>query len=1057
MMSQLTEYNEHFKNILNSLNPSQKKAVESIEGPVMVIAGPGTGKTQVLAARIANILLETDTNPENILCLTFTDSAATNMRQRLQKFIGLAAFKVNIYTFHALCNDIIQQNLALFPKNNLEPLSELENLDIMKILIDNFDINHPLKRIKDEHYFYQNALKQLFSNIKKEGFDINYLIEHIDNYIQKLPENSDFQYKRAFKTFKKGDLKQEQYNQECERLEKLKAAILELPKYNALLLQNNRYDFDDMINWINNLFEHQPHIKNYYQEKFQYILVDEYQDTSLNQNKLVSYLSDFWDKPNLFVVGDDDQSIYRFQGANIQNLLEFKDKYITDLDTELVVLTDNYRSTPNIVNIAKQCIAFNTHRLSAEIPNINKNFKSAHPNLKNLDLPIQYQLYQTSLDEFIDIAQKIKSLIINQNVMAQDIAVLFKENKIGDEFQRILQLYQIPFSSSRTLNVLDELKVKQFIQILWYCLYENQLESINTNDGLLFEILHFQFFNIPHHIITQEFLLFREDQKDYFKISFRQYLIEKYSIENSKVSSENYILNVIRKLTQYIELQNNFNFLQFMDFVFKDSGLAGFLMRDSDNLTTLNIFHSLFDFVKQEVHKNPSLSLLNFLEITKKMTDAGLSLMYQAINPNPNAVQLLTTHKSKGLEFKYVFIIQLSKHYWEGKRSPNSLFKLPQTIFEQVRKTSKDLEKNEDFEESRRLFYVALTRASEYLHISNAHATLQGKVIEASQFVAEIFPNYQEVQPFSCPMDTSKEYLLKLFDPLQSIQMNTEQVSLLKELVDNFKLNVTAFNNYLECPIKFYYQNLIKIPGTRSSTLYFGNVIHKTFERYFKESHKNNQLLSLEDLLVIFKKCLFYEFREGFNAMEINKFEKYGQECLKNYYQKYVQDWHLDFEIEKQIKVCTADGIHLNGRFDKIEFLNSELHIIDYKTGNPKKAEAKLLPPNHKDPHGGSYWRQAAFYYLLLLEERKHSMTHLQFIFDFIEPETPFNKDALIKKSIIISSAEIEEFKKIVVDVWQKIKQHDFKTGCGKTECYWCEFVKTNELNQAIVNENVEE
>ncbi|MDI9337520.1 MAG: PD-(D/E)XK nuclease family protein, partial [Alphaproteobacteria bacterium] len=191
--------------------------------------------------------------------------------------------------------------------------------------------------------------------------------------------------------------------------------------------------------------------------------------------------------------------------------------------------------------------------------------------------------------------------------------------------------------------------------------------------------------------------------------------------------------------------------------------------------------------------------------------------------------------------------------------------------------------------------------------------------------------------------------------------------------------------------------------------------------------------------------------------MEINKFEKYGQECLKNYYQKYVQDWHLDFEIEKQIKVCTTEGIHLNGRFDKIEFLNSEIHIIDYKTGNPKKAEAKLLPPNHKEPHGGSYWRQAAFYYLLFLEERKHSMTHLQFIFDFIEPETPFNKDALIKKSIIISSAEIEEFKKIVVDVWQKIKQHDFKTGCGKPECYWCEFVKTNELNQAILNENVEE
>src|SRR5579871_3187787 len=216
---------QQYQKVYNGLNANQRLAVDTIEGPVMVIAGPGTGKTQILSARIGKILMEPDTRPENILCLTYTDAGAVAMRRRLLSFIGPDAYKVNIYTFHAFCNDIIQENLSLFEKTSLDAISELERIELFKKLIDAFPKNHPLKRYRGDVYFEIGNLKNLFSLMKREGLSPEFINKQIDEYIESLPTRDEYIAKRAVKDFKKGDVRTDKIKEEKEKMEKLRAAV----------------------------------------------------------------------------------------------------------------------------------------------------------------------------------------------------------------------------------------------------------------------------------------------------------------------------------------------------------------------------------------------------------------------------------------------------------------------------------------------------------------------------------------------------------------------------------------------------------------------------------------------------------------------------------------------------------------------------------------------------------------------------------------------------------------------------------------------------------------
>ena len=399
-----------FQKVYQQLNPEQKVAVDTIEGPVMVIAGPGTGKTQILGARIGKILLETDTLPSNILCLTYTDAGAVAMRRRLLSFIGPEAYRVNIFTFHAFCNEVIQANLSLFEKHSMDPVSDLERIEILKRLIDQLPKGNPLKRYRGDVYFEMTYLQGLFSAMKREGWTPAFLEERIEAFRKDMETNDEFRYKnsRAGK-WNKGELKPAYYL-ELERMDKLAAAIREFERYQEAMRRANRYDFDDMINWVIKAFQENPSLLADYQERYLYILVDEFQDSSGNQNALVELLISYWENPNIFVVGDDDQSIFRFQGANLENMEEFAKSRMSD-ELRPIVLTRNYRSSPAILEAAGALIGRNEERLVRKMEGLSKDLVSSNPERMALTIAPRLKEYLSLRHEMGGIALEISELI----------------------------------------------------------------------------------------------------------------------------------------------------------------------------------------------------------------------------------------------------------------------------------------------------------------------------------------------------------------------------------------------------------------------------------------------------------------------------------------------------------------------------------------------------------------------------------------------------------------------------------------------------------------------
>ncbi|HEY1165099.1 MAG TPA: ATP-dependent helicase, partial [Chitinophaga sp.] len=425
------QYHQRFQDVYSRLNERQREAVDNTEGPVMVIAGPGTGKTQILASRIGKILHDTDFLPQNILCLTYTDAGTVAMRKRLTDFIGPDAYRVNIHTFHSFCNEVIQDNLALFEKNALDPISELEKIQLLKKLIDGFTKDNPLKRYRGDVYFDMKNLATLFSTMKREGWTVDYIRASIKAYLDSLPDREEYICKRATKNFKKGDVRTDKIEIEAEKMARLQAAVEQFDVFQSMMQAAGRYDFDDMINWVIRAFEQHPQLLADYKERYQYILVDEYQDTSGTQNRLIELLIRGEELPNVFVVGDDDQSIYRFQGANIENMEQFAGSFAETLLT--IVLTQNYRSVQPILDISMSLIDNNGQsRLVNQLPGLSKQLVASNGNLTGLSIPPLIQRYNTPRDEMAGITLAVTRLL-EEGVNPGKIAVIYRENRYGED------------------------------------------------------------------------------------------------------------------------------------------------------------------------------------------------------------------------------------------------------------------------------------------------------------------------------------------------------------------------------------------------------------------------------------------------------------------------------------------------------------------------------------------------------------------------------------------------------------------------------------------------
>jgi DNA helicase II / ATP-dependent DNA helicase PcrA len=1027
------------------LNPQQRKAVDAIEGPVMVIAGPGTGKTQILASRIGKILLETDVLPQNILCLTYTDAGVVAMRKRLLQFIGPDAYKVNLYTFHAFCNEVIQENLSLFEKTALDPISDLEKIELFKELIDTFPKNHPLKRYRGDVYFEINNLQQLFSTMKREGWTPEFIHQRIDAYIASLPTRDEFVYKRKFRQFNAGDLKTERIAEETERMEKLRAAVGEFARFQQLMRQRNRYDFDDMINWVLKAFEENKNLLARYQEQYLYILVDEYQDTSGTQNRLVEQLVSYWEQPNVFVVGDDDQSIYRFQGANVENMLQFANRYKDHLLT--VVLTQNYRSVQPVLDAAQTLIGRNEDRLVNQISGLSKNLQASNFAIKDLKYPPTLEEYETMHQEMMGIALRLQHLV-EEGVQPGRIAVIYKENRYGETLAQYCRQCSVPVYSKRNINLFELPEVQKLLLAFRYVAAEHDVSY--GGDEMLFELLHAGWFGIPAIEIARLAAEVADRNASGKRTSLRSLLNEKAAAPQKDLFAVNLHPKLARAsvlLEQLITDAPNVTLQHFFANLVNETGLLAEVMNHADKIGQLRILNAVYDFVKEETRRNPTLKLQQLVTVIDLMEREEIPLTLVQVTGSEKGVNLLTAHGAKGLEFEYVFFAGCNAAWWEKKRKPGGGYKMPDTVFETD--PAAGASANSDEQELRRLFYVALTRAEQHLHISYSRFKNDGKELEPSMFIAEI-QETQELAVQKMRLAEEDEIQFSLLQLSRALAPEIEKVEtdFMSQVLARFVMNVTALNNYLKCPLEFYYRNLIRIPSPKNEATEFGSAVHYALEQlFFKMKADEKERFPDKEVFVRDFEWFMRRHRQSFTREQFERRMEYGQEILNNYYDARMEAFSRIVTIERNIRNVVVNGVPIKGKLDKIEFDGKNANVVDYKTGDSEKALQKIKPPDEKEPLGGDYWRQAVFYKILVDNYEAKQWNVVSVEFDFVEPN---KKKVYQKQKLLIQPADIETVSQQIQTVWQKIQNREFYTGCGKEDCHWCNFVKTNKLAVAL-------
>ncbi|MEJ6981995.1 ATP-dependent DNA helicase [Pedobacter sp. P351] len=1035
-MQILSKYNETFQKALSRLNENQLKAVNRIEGPVLVIAGPGTGKTQILAARIGKILLDTDTQPHNILCLTYTDAGAVAMRKRLFDFIGPEAYRVNIYTFHAFCNDIIQENLDYFGKLELDPISDLERIDLFRRLVDSFSKDHPLKRFRGDVYYEIGRLQELFSIMKREDWSVSYISEKIDEF-KDLVEccEPDSAYYKTYKYAKKylnkeaGSLKPA-FTEMCEKLELLRAAVNEYPRYQKMMQDAHRYDYDDMIIWVLDAFKADENFLLNYQERYQYILVDEYQDTSGAQNELISLLISYWETPNIFVVGDDDQSIFRFQGANVQNIEDYNSRYAKDLYR--VMLTDNYRSSQHILDTARVLIEHNTERVN--LPGLSK-FLNAK-NEVHLDSKVipEIKAFSSQFHEFAAITAEIADLIEN-GTAPEEIAVIYKEHRSGLELARYFHQKGIPINTKRKVNILNEPFGQKIVNILRYLAIENEFPF--NGDELLFRIMHYDFYDIAPidaAKISVEVSEYNRNHKD--KISIRskiQQIAQKTGLTLFDTDSHKQIKRLSEDLEFWIKESNNLTIQNLFEKIMVRGGILAYILKSPEKTWLMQVISSLFNFLKEETRKKPDLQLKDFITLLNLLDENDLSLELHQTIFHQQGVNFLTCHGSKGLEFQHVYLIGSTKNVWEKKRKMSSGYKLPDTVFSSLPSSSNE-------EELRRLFYVAITRAKKHLTISFPELDAKGKDLEPTVFIGEILSKTDHViQRTEVDEDILTDFFILQFTEDDKPSIGLIDKEYITQLLQNYSLSVTHLNNYLDCPLKFYFQNLIQVPSGKNETMTFGSAVHWALNKLFRSlAESDNGFHGLNKFMDDFY-WYMKRNREAFTDEQYKRRIEYGEKILPDYYNKYLDSWEKITVTEYAIKNVEVDGVPIKGVLDKLEFKGNLVNVVDYKTGSFERAKAKFKAPDEKNPNGGDYWRQAVFYKILVENDRRKNWEVLSTEFDFIEPE----KNEYHKQPILIRPEDLTIVRSQIKESYEKILNHEF-TGCGKEDCNWCTFVRSN-------------
>ncbi len=630
-----------FEESYQKLNPEQKEAVDAIEGPVMVVAGPGTGKTQILTLRIANILKKTDTKPEQILALTFTEAAAHNMRRRLAELIGNPAYRVVINTFHGFCNDIIKKYPEDFPRIiGSKNITQVDQVAIVESIIDKGEESRlVLLRPWGDRYLYVRDILKAISDLKREGITPDNFIEMVNEEKKNFANISDLYHEKgAHKGKMKGDY--QKLERKISKNEELGIIYL---SYQNKLSEMKQYDFDDMIlevlGALHQSVDESNTLLQMLQEEHQYILVDEHQDTNNAQNKIVEKIMSYHDHPNLFVVGDGKQAIFRFQGASLDNFQYFRVLYPS---ARLVTLRDNYRSHQKILDAAENLLPS------------EKTLRSAHEQNESVH-PIRVGEFSTEGAERYFVVNDIKEKI-REGVSPEEIAILYRNNKNAFPVARDLDKAGIEYVIESDQDIFSQSDVRKLLLIL---------EAISSygNDVLVTPLLHLSLFNI--------------DPLDCYKIlkaaalsrsSVFELISNKEILNNINLTVPGAVGELGEKLKRWVKESRESELLPFLEHIVRESGLLEDAIKSGNTSERFDVINSLFDEVRALVEIVPTATLSTFFSYLETVKKHKLFLKRKTGNSSKShRVRLMTVHRSKGLEFSHVYIIGAIDGIFGGK------------------------------------------------------------------------------------------------------------------------------------------------------------------------------------------------------------------------------------------------------------------------------------------------------------------------------------------------------------------------------------------------------
>lgn len=1161
-------FRNKFEERYAKLNKQQKKAVDTIEGPLLVVAGPGSGKTEILSLRVAKILKETQVLPSNILCMTFTEAASSNMRDRLSRLIGNEAYRVSIHTFHSFCINIIQKYPEYFYKGTyFTPADSLTQVRILEDIFFNLPQGNTFRDSYHEEkgFSYLSDAKKRIEHLKKSGItpdEFRKIIAHNKRSVRRaekiiVPALEGRLGKDALELvkntvtelFKTGEVenKEDPFPQEesvflpvlasyanslqsalmdaiaddgkntqistwktkylkmrddgtktlKETLDEEKIDILAdvYDLYRKKMTSKAFFDFDDMILDAIESIEKHPRLKFELQEQYQYVLVDEFQDTNNAQMKLVNLILNApvnEGRPNVMVVGDDDQAVYKFQGAELSNILNFRRMFV---DVEIVTMTDNYRSTQDVLDIATHIIRKGSGRLENLLPEMEKSLKSLNKELGSG--AIVNKKLDTVLHESHYVSRKIKELI-DGGTNPEDIAVIARKHERLEDLVPFLKAVNVPIRYQREQNVFLEPHIMQIIIISRFIASLSRKDAIEA-DNFLPQILSFPFWQLGRQTVWEiskeaydsrrtwlEVMLGyeKDDQKSKHKVSdIAHFLID---VANKSLHEPlEKILDIIigahvalvsesedDSLDDDVNLEKFKISSPFKDYYFNKEKFEHSRTEYLSFLSSLRVFiRALRDYVGERALNDDSENLndvsYHYLTIEDliKFVDLRQKNNLPLNDESPfasgeKAVNLLSSHGAKGLEFDTVFVLSCQDNIWAG-RGVNNKISFPINLPIQPA--------GDDETDQMRLFYVALTRAKRHLYLTSYKIAETGKEASLLRFLLP-----------SNDFDYAKSpaILKKLYNPEdQSIDDNGpethelltaswllyntppffgEEVELLKIPLKDYKLSVTHLNNFLDVkrggPQTFLEQNLLRFPQAKTLVSSYGSAIHKAIERLIVSKKIGSDLDNEENIVSgtdTEKQKLIKWFetalkKERMSQRDYDYYAQKGEESLSAFYDQKREDFNgddlseVDFRNEGVVITDEQNRTaHLTGKIDKIfKNENHEYEVVDFKTG---KAEFGWQSSDEdKKIKLNNYKRQLIFYKLLMENSGRYKNTKVsRGILQFVEPIKEKTEKGTVKDKIISLDLDLknlnddgineyDRLRRLICIVYEKIMNLDF-------------------------------